>query len=53
VFGDEERRFDKLLTRGRKVLAQYQPGTRLSQQDLTYLHETHGLPPDLVVDLLA
>jgi alanyl-tRNA synthetase len=53
VFGDEERRFGKLLTRGRKVLAQYQPGTRLSQQDLTYLHETHGLPPDLVADLLA
>ena len=53
VFGDEERRFDKLLTRGRKVLAQYQPGTRLSHQDLTYLHETHGLPPDLVADLLA
>ena len=53
VFSDEERRFDKLLTRGRKVLEQYQPGRELSRQELTYLHETHGLPPDLVADLLA
>jgi alanyl-tRNA synthetase len=53
VFRDEQRRFDGLLTRGHKVLSQYEPGRQLSTQELTYLHETHGLPPDLVSDLLA
>ena len=53
IFEDEERRFDRLLTRGRRVLAQYEPGKKLSEQELTYLHETHGLPPELVADLLA
>jgi len=53
VFRDEEQRFDGLLTRGRRVLAHYEPGTKLTEEDLTYLHETHGLPPDLVTDLLA
>jgi alanyl-tRNA synthetase len=52
VFGDEERRFNGMLTRGRKVLAQYEPGRELSEQELTYLHETHGLPPELVRELL-
>jgi alanyl-tRNA synthetase len=53
VFRDEEKRFDGILTRGRKVLAQYEPGQELSERELAYLHETHGLPPDLVADLLA
>ncbi len=53
VFGAEEQRFGGLLTRGRKILAQYEPGRELSEQELTYLHETHGLPPELVTDLLA
>ncbi|MGN6796111.1 MAG: alanine--tRNA ligase-related protein [Streptosporangiaceae bacterium] len=53
VFRDEQRRFDGLLTKGRKVLAQYEPGRQLSEQELSFLHETHGLPPDLVADLLA
>ena len=53
VFDDEERRFGRLLTRGRRVLAQYEPGQELSEQELIYLHETHGLPPELVADLLA
>ena len=49
----EERRFAGLLARGRKVLAQLGPGRPLTEADLAYLHETHGLPPDLVTDLLA
>lgn len=53
VLGDEERRFAGLLTRGRKVLSQLRPGQPLTDQDLAYLHETHGLPPDLVTELLA
>ena len=53
VLGDEERRFGGLLTRGRKVLARYEPGQQLTEQELSYLHETHGLPPELVADLLS
>ncbi|HEX9066858.1 MAG TPA: alanine--tRNA ligase-related protein [Streptosporangiaceae bacterium] len=53
VLADEERRFRGLLGRGRKVLSQFEPGRVLTERDLTYLHETHGLPPDLVTELLA
>jgi alanyl-tRNA synthetase len=49
----EERRFAGLLTRGRKVLAQLGPGRALTDADFRYLHQTHGLPPELVTELLA
>jgi alanyl-tRNA synthetase len=49
----EEQRFAGLLTRGRKVLAQLGPGRPLTDADFRYLHQTHGLPPDLVTELLA
>ena len=48
----EERRFAGLLTRGRKVLGQFGPGRPLTEADLRYLHQTHGLPPELVTELL-
>ena len=48
----EERRFASLLTRGRTVLAQLGPGWPLTEADLRYLHQTHGLPPELVTELL-
>jgi alanyl-tRNA synthetase len=53
VLRGEEQRFAGLLTRGRKVLAQLGPGRPLTGADLRYLHQTHGLPPDLVTELLA
>jgi alanyl-tRNA synthetase len=52
VLRGEERRFASLLTRGRKVLGQLDPGRVLTEADLRYLHQTHGLPPDLVTELL-
>jgi alanyl-tRNA synthetase len=52
VLRGEERRFASLLTRGRKVLAQFGPGRTLTEADLRYLHQTHGLPPELVTELL-
>ena len=52
VLRGEERRFGGLLSRGRKVLSQFDPGRPLTEADLRYLHETHGLPPELVTDLL-
>jgi alanyl-tRNA synthetase len=53
VLRDEEHRFGTLLSRGRKVLAQFGPGRPPTEADLAYLHETHGLPPELVTELLA
>jgi len=52
VIQQEEQRFAALLNRGRKVVAQFDPGRPLSEEQLTYLHETHGLPPELVTELL-
>ena len=43
VLRGEERRFASLLTRGRKVLTQLRPGRPLTEADLRYLHQTHGL----------
>jgi alanyl-tRNA synthetase len=51
VLVSEERRFADLLDRGRKVLSRYRGP--LTEDDLRYLHETHGLPRDLVTDLLS
>ena len=48
----EERRFAGLLGRGRKVLAQLGSDRPLTEADLRYLHQTHGLPPELVTELL-
>jgi alanyl-tRNA synthetase len=53
VVRDEERRFADLMTRGRKVLARFGPGWQPAPDDLTYLHQTHGLPPDLVTEILT
>ena len=52
VLRGEERRFAGLLSRGRKVLDQFGPGRPPTEADLRYLHQTHGLPPDLVTELL-
>jgi alanyl-tRNA synthetase len=53
VLRGEEQRFAGLLTRGRKVLAQLGSGRPLTDADFRYLHQTHGLPPELVTELLA
>ncbi|MFM9370864.1 alanine--tRNA ligase-related protein [Streptomyces sp. Da 82-17] len=45
----EEERFGRLLDRGRRVLARREfRGRPLSEQDYFYLHDTHGLPRELV-----
>lgn len=53
VLGAEQRRFSELLARGRKVLSRRPSDRPLSEAELSYLHETHGLPPELVVGLLS
>ncbi len=53
ILRDEERRFAVLMTRGRKVLERFGPEWQPTPEDLAYLHQTHGLPPDLVTGLLG
>ncbi|NUR00594.1 MAG: hypothetical protein HOY79_29930 [Streptomyces sp.] len=50
---DEEHRFTKLLERGRRILSRPQFKVPLSEEEYHYLHDTHGLPRDLVADLLT
>lgn len=49
----EERRFRQLLTRGRSLLARLYPSGSLTEADYQYLHDTHGLPRELVTDVLS
>jgi len=51
---DEERRFRSLLERGRDVVSRHRSrsGEPLREHDFRYLHETHGLPRELVVGIL-
>lgn len=51
VLREEERRFDGALDRGRRVLSRSRFAGPLGEDDYRYLHDTHGLPRDLV-DLL-
>ncbi|SOB88989.1 alanyl-tRNA synthetase [Streptomyces sp. 1331.2] len=48
---DEEHRFDRLLERGRRILTRPRFHGPLTEDDLHYLHDTHGLPRDLILDL--
>lgn len=48
---DEERKFDLLLQRGRKVLSHSRFTGPLTDDDYHYLHDTHGLPRDLIMYL--
>jgi hypothetical protein len=41
------------LPEGGRPVAAPGSGRPLTEADLAYLDETHGLPPDLVADLLA
>ncbi|WP_078901246.1 alanine--tRNA ligase-related protein [Actinacidiphila yeochonensis] len=51
VLPAEERRFAVLLERGRRVLRQPRFARPPTEEDYAYLHDTHGLPRDLVDQL--
>ncbi|CAM3459808.1 alanine--tRNA ligase-related protein [Occultella aeris] len=53
VLVDEEVRFTDLLERGRRILGSDRFRKPLDRGDFEYLHQTHGLPPDLVRSLIA
>lgn len=50
---DEEIRFSNLLDRGRRILSHERFQKPLDDGDFEYLHETHGLPRDLVRSLVG
>jgi alanyl-tRNA synthetase len=51
VLLSEERKFGQLLTRGRALLWRLYPAGELGEDDYAYLHDTHGLPRELVTEL--
>jgi alanyl-tRNA synthetase len=51
VLLDEERRFRHLLERGRPLVSRRRSKGPLTEDDYHYLHDTHGLPRDLVDEL--
>ena len=53
VLAAEERRFRELVSRGRALLGRLYPSGRLTEQDYEFLRDTHGLPRELVTELLT
>jgi alanyl-tRNA synthetase len=51
VLREEEQRFARLLVRGRAVMSRRYGGP-LSEEEFRYLHDTHGLPRELVIALM-
>jgi alanyl-tRNA synthetase len=49
----EEAKFRQLLLRGRSLLQRLYPSGRLTESDYQFLHETHGLPRELVGELVT
>ena len=47
----EERKFSALLSRGRSLLQRLYPHGQLTEDDYAYLHATHGLPREVVIEL--
>lgn len=48
---EEEDRFRRLLERGRRVLARPRFRGPLTEEDFHHLHDTHGLPRELITSL--
>jgi alanyl-tRNA synthetase len=53
VLADEERKFRELVSRGRPLLRRLYPSGQLTGRDYEFLRDTHGLPKDLVTELLS
>jgi alanyl-tRNA synthetase len=52
VLLSEERKFAELLRRGRSLLSRLYPSGQLTEDDYEFLRDTHGLPRELVTDLV-
>lgn len=49
---EEQTRFGNLIERGRRIISHQRFHKTLDDSDFDYLHETHGLPRELVLQLL-
>jgi hypothetical protein len=49
----EERRFREPVSRGRALLGRLFPSGRLTETDYEFLRDTHGLPRELVTEVLS
>jgi len=52
VLLSEERKFGELLRRGHSLLSRLYPSGQLTEDDYEFMRDTHGLPRELVTDLL-
>jgi alanyl-tRNA synthetase len=52
VLAAEERKFRELVSRGRTLLQRLYPSGQLTGKDYEFLRDTHGLPRELVTELL-
>ncbi|HLM87499.1 MAG TPA: alanine--tRNA ligase-related protein [Streptosporangiaceae bacterium] len=53
VLAAEERKFRELVSRGRMLLRRLYPSGRLTEEDYEFLRDTHGLPGELITELLS
>ena len=53
VLAAEERKFRELIGRGRSLLRRLYPSGRLTEEDYEFLRDTHGLPGELITELLG
>jgi alanyl-tRNA synthetase len=53
VLTAEERKFREQVSRGRRLLGRLYPSGRLTEEDYEFLRDTHGLPRELVTELLS
>jgi alanyl-tRNA synthetase len=53
VLAAEERKFRELVSRGRSLLRRLYPSGRLTEEDYEFLRDTHGLPRELITELLG
>jgi alanyl-tRNA synthetase len=53
VLAAEERKFRELVSRGRTLLQRLYPSRQLTREDYKFLRDTHGLPQELVTELLS
>jgi alanyl-tRNA synthetase len=53
VLAAEERKFRELVSRGRSLLRRLYPSGRLTEEDYQFLRDTHGLPRELITELLG
>jgi alanyl-tRNA synthetase len=52
VLAGEERKFRELVSRGRALLPRLYSSGQLTETDYEFLRDTHGLPRELITDLL-